>query len=291
MQKQARWFRKRETFVLIIFWSLSVSLTWGCGSSGSDSSLSSMKELEALCERLLQCIPELEEQFSSEGVSCPEVLYVFERGARVDRSTDTKVIRAVLNCIKKASDCNAMKACGKATTEQAKVCPDTGWIRRCAGDILVECDGSAQPDAFDCAAAGLHCYQSRYDANCGEASCNPETTKAVCDGDVIKSCYEGALVLEDCRWRYTFSCESGQGCVWHAGGTCAVNSYGEADCVGTGPACDEKTFKAYCDGPVIVTCAGGKEARLDCSAIDSALTCKKVTKDNMELLDCGLSGS
>jgi len=250
-----------------------------------------MKELEALCERLLQCIPELEALFSSEAVSCPEFLYIGERVTRVDQSTDTKVEGAIFNCITNASDCNAMKACGKATTEQAKVCPDTGWIRRCAGDILVECDGSAEPDAFDCAGGGLHCYQSEFGANCGEASCNPETTKTVCDGDVIKSCEDGALALQDCRWRKSISCsfdENGSWCVMHAGGTCAVNSYGEAQCVGTGRACDEMTFKAYCDGAVIVTCVGGKEARLDCSAIDSALTCKKVTKNNMELLDCRL---
>jgi hypothetical protein len=45
------------------------------------------------------------------------------------------------------------------------------------------------------------------------------------------------------------------------------------------------------NGPVIVTCVEGKEVRLDCSAIDSALTCKKTTQDGTELPDCRLSGS
>jgi hypothetical protein len=52
-----------------------------------------------------------------------------------------------------------------------------------------------------------------------------------------------------------------------------LNTAGESACVGTGPDCDEETFAYGCDGHELVSCRGGKEARLDCRTLHPDLTC------------------
>jgi len=261
-------------------------LVLGCGSSDS-----SQGEAGAICDRLESCLPELFQELTKEAqVSCLEFVLMTEGLGKVSRSTEAKLEASVIGCLKKASDCNAMKACLKATKDQAAVCGQDK-ADRCSGNILVECDGTPEPDAFDCAAAGLKCIASEGDARCAESDCQVPTAPS-CDGDVKKTCKDGALVLEDCRFSTLLSCSVSVGgagkCILQGGGTCVADPQEGPLCTGTGADCDPKTFAPKCEGHVLVACAGGKEARLDCSAIDPALTCKKTSKQGVEAFYCGL---
>ena len=237
----------------------------GCG-SGSSAGL-----LE-VCARVSAC--SLGTSSFTEG--CNSYVLV-DRAGRTSDGTGDRLTVALVDCVANAPDCAAVEACTTATSAEAEVCAG-GDVDRCAGDVLVECDGTESPDAFDCASAGLVCGQTEQGAECGTASCDPATTPAQCEGDRAITCdVDGnVLVTRDCRYAMTVSCSSGGGgmtCQSRVGETCAVVD-GEPRCIGAGESCDEATFQNSCDGSVVVTCAGGAIGRRDCAALDPALTCR-----------------
>jgi hypothetical protein len=91
----------------------------------------------------------------------------------------------------------------------------------------------------------------------GIASCDPASTPASCNGDLLVSCENdgNVLVSHDCGLEER---------------TCRTNSAGVFDCVGDTP-CDLSTSQLRCDGAVQVACGGDTESRVDCSRF--GMTC------------------
>jgi hypothetical protein len=250
-----------------------VGLAAGCGSSRSG--------LLEVCARVSAC--SMSGSSFTEG--CNEYVLI-DRSGRVSDGTSDRLTVALVDCVKGASDCAGVEACVTASATEAAACGD-GDVNRCVGDVLVECDGTSAPDAFDCATAGLVCGQTEAGATCGTASCDPATTAPRCDGHLAITCDEegGVLRTRDCRYAASVSCSGSGGggmtCQTHVGETCAVVD-GEPRCVGSGDACDEETFQNTCEGTVMVTCAGGAIGRRDCAELDGALTCRLGTRGATE---------
>jgi hypothetical protein len=239
----------------------------GCGSSSNSAQV----DLE-MCARISACF----EGSDSFAMFCGYYTLADITG-RVSDGTDDQLVASLVDCVKAAPDCAAAKACTAATSAQVAACAG-GSASTCVGDVLVECDGSDTPDAIDCGAAGLVCGQTAGGgAACGTASCDPATTPPTCDGLLAVSCDEaGVLVAKDCRVTMTVSCSGTAGemtCQSRVGETCGIVD-GEAECVGTGAACDESTYQNSCDGSVMVTCSGGAVGELDCAAFDPGFACR-----------------
>lgn len=239
------------------------------------------------CARVSACMTDEPTSF---GQLCDTVFSINEDGGR-DKSTDIKLVDAVIGCVERAKDCDAIEACVKAEPDEAAQCED-GLLSDevCVGDVMVECTGDPDevPDAFDCASAGLVCGERDGDAECGEALCDPDTDGQRCDGARFEECDDsGVWRAQDCRYSISYSCSGGGGgftCQVEAGGTCGTGADGDLACVGDGPACDDETFTTRCDGQVLVSCRDGKEARLDCRDLAGWLTCG--TDAQIDSLSC-----
>lgn len=208
------------------------------------------------------------------GDTC-NLLTMLDATAASGRGTEAKLARVTLSCLKKATNCDDMFSCLKASESEAAVCESADGEDRCSSDVMVECDDYPYtvPDAFDCAAAGLVCGELDGSAQCGSAPCDPDTDAPYCDGDLLVTCDEaGVLVSQDCSFFLGLSCTL-QSCHIRAGGACGTNPQGNLDCVGTGDGCDPDTFEPRCDGSVIVSCNRGKQSRLDCKKLHPDLTC------------------
>ncbi len=208
--------------------------------------------------------------------------------------TSGKLTSAQLDCVEAASDCATMQACLTVPASAAQVCKG-GATSRCSGQYAVQCadpklGGSTQGE--DCGAAGLVCAENMAGAACGTASCDPSTTPPKCDGDNLVTCSEpgGALSSQSCKLITGSSCSgSGSGsftCRTQVAETCGVVN-GMAQCVGTGAACDEATFKNACDGTSIVSCTGGKQARFDCTTESPDATCQLQSDGSAECVGTG----
>lgn len=239
------------------------TLAAACGSSTDD---------QAICARISAC---LGAESGRLGLTC-ETISAFEDVDSSLLGSTEKLEAAMLDCVKSTTECAAVKECLKPSgADQAAACKGkNGPV--CSGDVAVECANGSPVLAEDCGAAGLHCFSGASQAVCGTDACDPSSAKDSCDGDFIVHCNEGALQRENCKLKIEVTCSSdgmGETCSTHAGDTCAMVS-GEAKCVGSGDACDDSTFAAKCDGTTVITCTGGKTARVDCAALDSHLTCK-----------------
>jgi hypothetical protein len=194
-----------------------------------------------------------------------------------DPSTDGRLEAATVACLLAAVDCDAVRACVKASGAEAAVCPGTDNIDRCSGTTLVECTDQPgeTPDAFDCAAAGLVCGQGATNAACGTEICDPAGGEQTsCQGDSVVHCDTGTgvVVISDCRYTTTLSCGT-QGCTTAMGGTCGTMDVGGIGCVGTGADCDPSTFTTQCNGSVLVSCRHGKQSDVDCATLVPGYTC------------------
>lgn len=210
-------------------------------------------------------------------------LTLLESMSSAGQGTDARLARANLGCLKKATSCDDIFSCLKASEDEEAVCAEADGDQRCSGDVLVECedDLDATPDAFDCKAAGLVCGELDGDAACGLAACDPDTDAPYCDGDLLVECDgAGVLVSQDCGFYLGLSCTL-ESCQTRAGGVCGTDPQGVIACVGDGEACDRDTFENRCDGTVMVTCNRGKESRLDCKALHPDLTCRIDTDNGM----------
>jgi len=211
--------------------------------------------------------------FGGLGITCEET-DAFNNIDTSQLGSDEQTIVQQLKCVDAASDCAAVQACTTVPAAQASVCAGS-TMPRCSGNYLVDCGSSigGMTQGQDCSAAGLICVQSAGGATCATAACDPATTQPSCDGDKIVRCEpSGGLVSEDCALNSTSECSSTGGCHSSFGGTCSL--VGDvATCTGTGAACDVDTYKASCDGTTVVTCAGGKVSRVDCTSLDPSTTC------------------
>jgi hypothetical protein len=245
---------------------------WG----GCDGGGTSVDEVMKLCARASACMDPGDP--TSFGQQC-DTIYLVSRNADQDQSTEYDLLDSIIECIRRAADCDAIRACVKANPSQAAQCDGLGGQDVCVGSVMIECTGllGDVPDAFDCAAAGLVCGERGGDASCGESLCDPDTDQMRCDGHRLVECTsEGVWVAEDCRYDIGLACSGGPSgftCQVEAGGTCGSGQDGELDCVGTGVACDPDTFVTRCDGAVLVSCRQGKEARLDCKNLAPEYTC------------------
>jgi hypothetical protein len=208
---------------------------------------------------------------------CGELLYGALPGIN-DKSTELALQRSIIACALQAKDCTALMACVKATPDQQAACASAGGHNTCVGQVLVECtSGPGTPDAFDCGKAGLVCGAGGSDGECGRAACDPAQKSQWCEGDLRVSCDDAKVEqVRDCRYSSEHHCaaeaDGGFQCKPAYGGTCALID-GVASCVGTGAACDEKTYEPRCDGSTLVSCRGGKESRYDCKMFDASLSC------------------
>jgi len=245
----------------------------GCDSGGGGP----LKSYYDTCALVSACMA-AEGEHESFGGQCA-MLYLYDRAAGRDRGSDVALTASLLDCVDRARDCEGVRACVQADTEQTAACYGHGDDQICVGDVLVECwqDDEAPPDAFDCAAADLICGERDGEADCGESTCDPDSDEARCDGELLLECTDsGVWQARDCRYEQSVSCSGSAGgfeCTLEAGGTCGSGADGEVTCIGDGANCDEESFATVCEGDVVVSCREGKEARLDCSQLAPELTC------------------
>jgi hypothetical protein len=180
-----------------------------------------------------------------------------------------------LACAAAAPDCTSFNACAGQKPADASACASS-TMPHCEGNLLVSC-GANPPTATDCTVSGMTCVQSSLGAQCGMGACDPASTMPSCNGDTLVRCEGGALQSQLCNdGLVTTTTCSGSGttnCNTHVGETCGMVG-GQAQCVGTGPSCDETTFTNRCDASVVVTCTGGKIGQFDCSNLGSQVTCR-----------------
>lgn len=264
-----------------------LSLISACGALGGACSSSAGDQ--ELCARAEACIGAAGGRF---GGTC-EILAEYTHLDPSFLGSEGQAILASLHCVQSASDCVGAKACVTATATQAAACK-TGSLDRCSGDVAVRCQAAAggTPEILDCGAAGLKCFENDAGAACGTAACDTQTAKPTCDGDNLVACApgSGALQVTSCHLFAGVTCTTdgtGQTCRTQVAETCGVVG-GVAQCVGAGDACEAKTFAQKCDGTTIVTCTGGKVARLDCGAVDARLTC---LDQGGGVLGCGGAGT
>jgi hypothetical protein len=208
--------------------------------------------------------------FLAFGTTC-EFLTLLQALPAQDFGSAAQLEAAALPCLQAAKSCADLKACSEATSAQAAVCGGkTDGSTHCVGSVAVQC--SSPPGALDCGAAGLVCGQGP-NPDCGTAPCTGTSTQ--CNGDFLLTCEPFAQVFQstNCKYETPRTCGPGPGCTTQVADTCAVVG-GKAQCVGTGPACDEATTPTKCDGTSIVSCTAGKLARLDCGSFALPLTCK-----------------
>jgi hypothetical protein len=170
------------------------------------------------------------------------------------------LVAADVSCAEAATDCASFRACQTVPSSAAAACKGASHAI-CSQGYVVECgstlDGKTQGE--NCGGAGLICASDLDNAGCGTAKCDPTKVKPKCNGDQLVTCSpSGALNSEDCS---------------AVGETCLVAA-GMATCGGTGAKCDGSTMKSSCDGSKIIGCAGGKLAKVDCTLLDPAATCK-----------------
>ena len=104
-------------------------------------------------------------------------------------------------------------------------------------------------------------------ARCSGAgpSCDPETFKAECDGDVLRNCVGGRLSESRCG-----DLIEGMTCIEHPelGATCRYPDY----------ACDSVFATATCAGDVVTACVFGRYHSVDCAQFPNG-TCRVVDRD------------
>jgi hypothetical protein len=152
---------------------------------------------------------------------------------------------ADIACLARAgSDCDAAQRCvnGGAAAQSC-----SGSAAACDGNIARGCF-SGMTRAFDCASVGLRCIASASgSAACGADGCAPDGTSCDLAGATLYDCVDGVQRQVDCT-------RDGAACVF-------VGPV--ASCIGVGHTCATNTL---CDGDVIVSCASGRQQRLDCGA-------------------------
>jgi hypothetical protein len=256
-------------FSLLAFGALAAVLgtTVGCDSSTPHRTLHSAAET---CARLSACgqIVDVAGPFAESFGDCQfflEAAKVLATGT----GSDNRWAAAFVDCGLAASTCDEMHACSRPTPVQAAACDSTA-NDTCSGNVIVNCSmkgTSREVTAYDCAKAGLVCGAGADgDAMCGLAACNPASTPAVCEGDLLVTCESQGNVLSshDCR---------------QEGRACGTDALGKATCLGD-TTCDLFTSQFRCQGSTRVWCDGGTEARADCSALGSGLTCAVKTSSD-----------
>jgi hypothetical protein len=194
-----------------------------------------------------------------------------------------------LACAAAATDCASLNACSGQKPADASACA-TSTTPHCEGNLLVSC-GANPPTATDCTVSGMTCIQGSVTAQCAMGACDSASTKPSCDGDTLVRCEGGVLQSEFCSsGLITSTTCSGSGttnnCSTHVGETCGVVG-GQAQCVGSGPACDEPSFTNRCDGSVMVTCTGGKIGQFDCTKLGPQVTCRLASDGSAQCAGAG----
>jgi hypothetical protein len=240
--------------------SLLVPVIFAATVGGCDSTKPSSSAAET-CARVVAC-----GMADGNDVSLGECRYTVEAFeallSQSPSSPELKVAKSNLDCVRAASTCEQVRACGQPTSEQLALCQNTS-DDTCSGNVVVHC-GSDRITAVDCAKSGLVCGAGEYGAACGLASCDPTTTLPRCEGNRLVTCDEYADVLtsDDCALE---------------GRTCGSNPLGETACVGS-TGCNPATATTHCDGNAIVHCDRGTEARTDCAAVlGDEWTCRAQT--------------
>jgi hypothetical protein len=191
-----------------------------------------------------------------------------------------------LTCVAASTTCAEVTACLSDTPAEIAACNGNG-TSQCSGDVLVECSLGMPASIYDCAQDGQHCFQGASGALCGLGTCDPTTTPASCQGDVLVSCASigtatepsVVLVSTECSkergWTIVTnadSCDGSGACESLYADTCGVVG-GVVQCMGSGAACDPSTYVASCSGTVVSACTGGKVAQFDCASL-GPFTCQ-----------------
>jgi hypothetical protein len=133
----------------------------------------------------------------------------------------------------------------------------------CNGSMSSEC--SLGPGGGNCqTAVGQTCGVVSGVAMCvgTGAACDQTTSKNSCNGTVMTTCTGGALATYDCTTE-------------DPNATCQIGSGGDAQCVGAGTACTDKTPETCANG-VITYCSWGTITTVDCTSYGLS-GCKMVT--------------
>jgi hypothetical protein len=246
----------------------------GCKSSGG-----SQDDLYGLAVKISSCA--VGPEYDGLGLYIDSLL-MLDRRIEKDNSTEYVTVGMSRECVEQAKNCDELYACDDVDPADAAVCegalPDSS---QCSGDVIVVCRDypTEEPFGYDCSTVGMICGQNEYDADCALGVCDSSQDRPYCDGDLLVECDDDkqVLVSHSCYYRSSIECvttNGGQNCNRQIGGTC-TSELG-VECGGTGPDCDKYTFRAYCDGPYIVTCrySNGKESRFDCRDTHPAWTCR-----------------
>ena len=222
------------------------------------------------CAMLISCVPA--ERRLPIAMACEDIFNANNRAS--DRSTDTRAAQGRVQCMRAATDCDSLLPCIVPDEEQASLCGDIGDA--CFGDIAVSCDDDTDEALWilDCGAAGLTCFDTGFDAECGVESCDPDSHEPSCDGDLLVECdrNDHVVTAKDCRWDLGVVYTEGEFSSAF-GGTCGEDDSGRLDCVGDGDVCDQVSFETHCDGDVVESCKYGRIARFDCRDSSPYFTC------------------
>lgn len=171
------------------------------------------------------------------------------------------ITNALLACVSKAgADCTKIKTCMNAGDQNFACVFANGPQQACTGDVFSLCQPSNTKLADDCASQGLKCVATKdpLSTGCGLGACVPADGgfgPRECTNGIAAGCDPGGRIIafEDC------------GAIDN--NSCVVNMQGAASCVGKGNAC----VKSSCNGSIMNSCRGGKEAQFDCKKQN--LTC------------------
>lgn len=184
-----------------------------------------------------------------------------------------------MECLSRAGgDCNKAFACLN-DGHQPQSCDDSTFADRCDGSVAVSCSYDGFVIYEDCAELDEYfpqpfdfvCVMDYEYAECSSPPCEGYPPR--CIGSFVEYCDDGERYAEDCGLY---------------GATCEMTAEA-ADCVGTGPACEEEPWYGRCDGDFIVLCMNGREARVNCAEADPNFTCRM--DDYEEVAFCGGRGS
>jgi hypothetical protein len=227
---------------------VSVAVLGALGTSCSNSNAVTSDSAVKACVSIAAC------GASTSGVSeCTPIPYA----ANDPRITAFVAITpSLVQCFGNAgASCEKVRACWNGGQTPS---PCTVTSASCTGTVLSGCADAAgsggQPGTtkIDCSEIGQMCVVSGTNAGCGQGSCAGAPPS--CVGTKVQTCDNGIVRHLDCA---------------QISATCVTTL--AAHCRGTGAACQGQAFNPFtplrCDGNLLVGCADGQEAKLDCGTL------------------------
>ncbi|MCD6497742.1 MAG: hypothetical protein J7M25_05470 [Deltaproteobacteria bacterium] len=168
----------------------------------------------------------------------------------------------IYRCVNQAEgNCKAVRQCygGGSDLLPCKELDD-GF---CDRDVRVYCDVMDRKlYRFDCRSTGQVCALGTLPGGqttpfCGYGACDSTDYEANCAGNLLLTCDQGYVNIRDCATD---------------GVICGKTNNGNLGCVGQGDPCP-RNMTATCQGPVLNTCVGGRQAIIHCENLPGEKNC------------------